>query len=84
MTSVDSAVGYARKNQEKFLEELFDLLRIPSISTLPENEGDMLETAQWIASQLNQFEFDEVEIIPTPRHPVVYGSWEKVNIYSLF
>src|SRR5216683_3241224 len=72
-----TAVTYARDNQQRFLSELKELLRIPSISTLPEHKGDILRTAELIATHLRNIGMEHVEVIPTAGHPLVYGDWLK-------
>lgn len=62
-------------NQARFLEELYEYLRIPSISTLPENVGDVQAAAQFTADALKTAGLENVEIIPTDRHPLVYADW---------
>ena len=57
------------------LAELFDLLRIPSISTDPAHATDVRRCAEWVAARLTSAGVPEVEIMETPRHPVVYGAW---------
>jgi len=57
------------------LEELKDLLRIPSISTYPENAGDVARAAQFVAGKLKDAGLENVEVIPTDRHPLVYADW---------
>jgi acetylornithine deacetylase/succinyl-diaminopimelate desuccinylase-like protein len=57
------------------LEELKDLLRIPSISTYPENAGDVARAAQFVAGKLKDTGLENVEVIPTGRHPLVYADW---------
>lgn len=66
---------YVRSNQERFLEELFEFLRIPSISTLPENKGDVARAARFTADSLQGAGLENVEIIPTGGHPLVYADW---------
>ncbi len=73
MSATDAAVKYAKEHEQEFLEDLKALLRIPSISTLPEHQPDMRRAAEWIADRLKKLGFDEVRIIPTDRHPVVFG-----------
>lgn len=70
-----AAVDYARQNQGRFLEELKAFLRIPSISTLPENRADVLAAANWVADELKRIGLEHVEVIRTPGHPLVYGDW---------
>jgi acetylornithine deacetylase/succinyl-diaminopimelate desuccinylase-like protein len=73
MPEIEPALKYAEANRESFLEDFKSLLRIPSISTLPEHKKDIQEAAAWIADQLNSMGFEAVEILPTEKHPVVYG-----------
>ena len=70
-----SAVTYARDNQQRFLGELKDLLRIPSVSTLPEHKDDVRRAAQFVADEMERIGMEHVEVIPTPGHPLVYGDW---------
>jgi acetylornithine deacetylase/succinyl-diaminopimelate desuccinylase-like protein len=70
-----SAVTYANQNQQRFLSELKDLLRIPSISTLPQHKDDVRRAAQFIADELIRIGIENVEVIKTAGHPLVYGDW---------
>ena len=70
-----AAITYARENQKRFLEELKDLLRIPSVSTAEEHKPDILKAADMVASDLKRIGFEHVEIIPTTGHPLVYADW---------
>jgi len=70
-----AAVTYARENQKRFLEELKDLLRIPSVSTAEEHKPDILKAADMVADDLKRIGFEHVEIIPTSGHPLVYADW---------
>src|SRR5215468_9777483 len=70
-----SAVSYANQNQQRFLSELKDLLRIPSISTLPQHKDDVRRAAQFIADELSRIGIENVEVIRTAGHPLVYGDW---------
>lgn len=69
------AVEYACKNHPRFLEELKALLRIPSISTLPENAGDCRRTAESIAAELKRIGMHNVRLLETEGHPLVYADW---------
>lgn len=66
---------YVRYNAGRFLEELKDFLRIPSISTDPDRAGDVARAAQWVADGLKAAGLENIEIIPTGRHPLVYADW---------
>src|SRR5581483_485565 len=69
------AVSYARENQQRFLNELKDLLRIPSVSTLEEHKSDVQKAADYVASELRRIGMENVEVIPTQGHPLVYADW---------
>jgi acetylornithine deacetylase/succinyl-diaminopimelate desuccinylase-like protein len=70
-----SAVSYARQNYPRFLEELKALLRIPSISTLPEHQGDCRHAADVLAADLARIGMRNVHLIETEGHPLVYADW---------
>ena len=69
------AVAYARQNHPRFLKELKDLLRIPSISTLPENKADCRRAAEFILRELTRIGFEHARLIETESHPLVYADW---------
>ena len=60
-------------NKERFLEELFDLLRIPSVSAQSEHKPDMVRTAEWLREALLKAGADRAEVMPTAGNPVVYA-----------
>lgn len=64
---------YQEKNKERFLSELFELLRIPSVSAKKEHKDDMLLCADAIKLRLLEAGADEVTIYPTDGHPIVFG-----------
>jgi len=66
LTRVDAELDHARGR-------LFDLLRIPSISTNPDHRKDMQQAAEWLRAQLEELGLT-VTIMPTPGHPVVLGT----------
>jgi acetylornithine deacetylase/succinyl-diaminopimelate desuccinylase-like protein len=70
-----SAVEFARSQQTRFLEELKSLLRIPSISTLPEHKGDVRLVAESLARELERIGLEHVRVIETSGHPLVYADW---------
>lgn len=67
--------AYLADHSPRFLEELFDFLRIPSISALPEHADDVQLAGQWVASRLRKAGAENVQVMPTGGHPVVYGDW---------
>src|SRR5579864_1054918 len=70
-----AAVDYARQNQQRFLSELKDLLRIPSVSTLPDHKDDVRRAADFVAAEMKRIGLEHVEVIKTEGHPLVYGDW---------
>lgn len=70
---MDAWKNYQEENQQRFVNELMDLLRIPSISADPAYKGDVLKTAEAVAQSLRDAGADQVEICQTPGYPVVYG-----------
>jgi acetylornithine deacetylase/succinyl-diaminopimelate desuccinylase-like protein len=72
---------YIQSNQNRFLEELMALLRIPSVSADSKYKGDVQKTAEFISESLVKAGADKVEICPTKGHPIVYG--EKIMDASL-
>ena len=67
--------AYLETNQSRFLDELFQLLRIPSISTLPEYRADVERAARFVADSLGAAGLEHVAVIPTGGHPLVYADW---------
>jgi acetylornithine deacetylase/succinyl-diaminopimelate desuccinylase-like protein len=67
--------AFVKENETRLLDELKTFLRIPSISTLPENKADVERAAQFVAGSLKDAGLENVEIIPTEKHPLVYAEW---------
>jgi len=67
--------AYLADNTSRYLDELFNFLRIPSISSLPEHAPDVKRAAEWVANRLITAGIEAVRILPTEGHPVVYGQW---------
>ena len=72
---------YVNDNKQRFLDELFELLRFPSISADQKYKDEMLKTAEFVAEKLKIAGADLVEICPTAGYPIVYG--EKILDGSL-
>lgn len=64
---------YIEDNKQRFLDELFELLRFPSVSADPKHQSDVLKTADYVANQLRLAGADQVEVCETDGYPVVYG-----------
>ena len=70
-----STVAYARQNHPRFLDELKALLRIPSISTLPEHKGDCRKAAETLLAELKRIGLEHARLIEGEGHPLVYADW---------
>ena len=70
---MDEIKEYIKKNKNKFLEELFELLRIPSISAKSEHKKDIITCAKLLKSHLEKQGFNNCEICKTKGNPIVYG-----------
>jgi acetylornithine deacetylase/succinyl-diaminopimelate desuccinylase-like protein len=80
MTSpLNSALEYAHQNRDRFLDELIEVVKIPSVSTDPEHKADMQKTAEWVAAKLKAIGMEKVQVLPTGGHPVVYGEYLKAG-----
>lgn len=64
---------YVSANKDRFLEELFALLRFPSVSADPKFKEDVIKTAEFVAQKLRDAGADNVEVCPTAGYPIVYG-----------
>jgi acetylornithine deacetylase/succinyl-diaminopimelate desuccinylase-like protein len=72
---LEEALSFAKQSRERFLSELKEVLTIPSISTDPEHSADMRRAAEWMSAQLHSLGMNNVQILPTGGHPVVYADW---------
>ena len=70
---MDAWKEYQEKNKERFLNELLELLRIPSVSAKGEHKEDMIKCAEAVKARLLEAGADKVEIYPTEGHPIVYA-----------
>ncbi len=70
---METLKNYIEENRERFLEELFDLIRIPSVSSKTENKDDMFRATEYLTDQLLKAGADKAEVYKTDGHPVVYG-----------
>ena len=80
--------AYIEANRQRFFDELFSLLRIPSISAKPEHKPDMVRCAERLRDLLLEAGADEAGVYPTAGNPVVFGqkildpSWKTVLVYG--
>jgi len=64
---------YVEDNKQRFLDELFELLRFPSVSADPKYKADVLKTADFVAEKLKEAGADKVEVCETAGYPIIYG-----------
>ena len=64
---------YINTNKDRFINELLDLLKIPSVSADPKYKADVAKTAEEVKKRLIEAGVDKAEICPTAGHPIVYG-----------
>ncbi|MDX2002674.1 MAG: dipeptidase [Chitinophagales bacterium] len=70
---MDQLNAYIDANRQRFLDELLDLLRIPSVSADKAFEDDVFDAAEYIKNRLEEAGADKVEVCPTAGNPIVYG-----------
>jgi len=78
-STMENILTYLESNRERYLSELFDFLRIPSISTNKENQDDVKRCAQWVADHMRAVGLQNIQIFPTPGHPIVYAEWTRAD-----
>ena len=66
---------YLRDHEGEHLDQLKELLRIPSVSALPQHRDDVLRAAEWVAGHLRAIGVPDVALLPTAGNPVVFGAW---------
>ncbi|MDT8306091.1 MAG: dipeptidase [Anaerolineae bacterium] len=71
--ALEAPLSYAAQHQSAHLEELFEFLRIPSISAQPQHREDVARAAEWLADSMTAAGLENVRIIETDGHPLVYG-----------
>jgi acetylornithine deacetylase/succinyl-diaminopimelate desuccinylase-like protein len=80
--------SFLEKNKDRFLNELLELLRIPSVSAKTENRLDMIKCAEAVKKSLIDAGADIATIYPTDGHPIVYAekitnlNWPTVLVYG--
>ena len=72
---MNPVIDFINTHRDRYLDELKTLLAIPSISALPEHQGDVRKCAEWVADQMRRIGLENVRLIETAGNPVVYGDW---------
>jgi acetylornithine deacetylase/succinyl-diaminopimelate desuccinylase-like protein len=70
------ALAYARRYRQRFVAELKEFVRFPSVSNQPQHARDLRRCASWLAAHLRRIGLEHVRIVPTARHPIVYAAWQ--------
>ena len=73
--------SYIENNKKKFLDELFELIRIPSISAIKEYDKELRKAATFLKNQFDDLELENCEICETQGYPIVYA--EKIKDKNL-
>jgi acetylornithine deacetylase/succinyl-diaminopimelate desuccinylase-like protein len=76
---MDDLFKYLEANRDRYLSELNEFLRIPSISTNRENQPDVEHCAQWVVEHLKSIGLESVQTFETSGHPIVYGEWLRAS-----
>ncbi len=69
----NKAIDYLNNNKEKFLDELLDLLSIPSVSTQDKHKSDILKAANYLKEKFEACKVDTIKVIDTPGNPVIFA-----------
>jgi len=72
---MENVVSFIRENRERYVAELVEFLRIPSISNSPRHNQDTERCARFVADLMRKAGIQRTEIFRTPGHPIVYGEW---------
>ncbi|MBP9212214.1 MAG: M20/M25/M40 family metallo-hydrolase, partial [Bacteroidetes bacterium] len=72
---MEKVLSFIESNQQRYLSELKDFLAIPSVSSQSDHNGDIQLCAQWVADHMRTIGMQNIRIMPTPGHPVVYSEW---------
>ena len=72
---MEKVFEYLENNKEKNLQELFDFLKIPSISSQQSHKNDIHTAAEWVVENLKKSGIENARVIPTEGHPLVYAEW---------
>jgi acetylornithine deacetylase/succinyl-diaminopimelate desuccinylase-like protein len=75
--SPSGALNYAEAQGPRFVRQLQEFVRFPTISSLPRHAADVRQCAAWLADQLRRIGLGSVKVIQTARHPVVYAAWKE-------
>jgi acetylornithine deacetylase/succinyl-diaminopimelate desuccinylase-like protein len=79
LMSIGHTVTFVPSHRARFLTELCDFIRIPSVSVQPKHANDVRHCGEWLAKHLRSVGLENVSLVPTPRHPIVFAQWRKAQ-----
>src|SRR5690554_4061952 len=82
MIEMEIIKNYVQQHKERFVDELIELLKIPSVSADSAYSQDVLNTAETVKDFLKKAGCDTVEICETPGYPIVYGERKSTRLNS--
>jgi acetylornithine deacetylase/succinyl-diaminopimelate desuccinylase-like protein len=74
---MQETLSFVEASQDRFLRELKEFLAFPSISSSTENSAGIRQCAEWLAGHMRSVGLENVRVMPTAGHPIVYGEWLK-------
>jgi acetylornithine deacetylase/succinyl-diaminopimelate desuccinylase-like protein len=80
LDATDSALAYTQSKRVRFVSELKEFIRFPTVSAQPQHAEDLTKCAAWLADHLKRVGLEHAEVIPTHRHPVVYADWRHASL----
>ena len=72
---MNDVIDFINTSRDRYVEELKQFLAIPSISAMPEHKGDVRSCAEWAAAEMARIGLENIRVIDTAGHPLVYGDW---------
>ena len=72
---MDKILDFINTSRDRYVDELKSYLAIPSISALPQHAADVRSCAEWTKAEMERIGLQNVKLIETPGHPVVYADW---------
>lgn len=72
---MQTVIDHIQTHRDHYVAELKTLLAIPSISALPEHAPDVRRCAEWLGGEMQRIGLENVRLVETPGHPVVYADW---------
>lgn len=72
---MEKVLGFIKQNEKRFENDMIEFLKIESVSSDPERSGQTRKAAEWLAKRLTAMKIENVKLMETGLHPVVYGDW---------